>query len=213
MFFLLCLILTSFLCVSGALDTFIPLSSTSYSFSRGTPSLTTVDLYIDIGCSSTRDVWDILTSVVKKYKTQVSFLFHVFPLPYHQQSFILSKAATVVDHFKGTDATFTFMDTAFELQPQIYNDATANMTYNQVVSLVGEWAVNGTGLTPKQFQDGMDKSTPLGVSIEMSTRYMWKYSTLHNVFGTPLYYLNGVFVSDGLETEEDWTAALDNLLQ
>jgi hypothetical protein len=197
---------------SATTSSFIPLSANSWSFTRGTSSAVVVDLYIDLGCSDTASVWSQLKDVVKNFENDVQFQFHLFPLPYHQQSFILSKAAFVVDYYGGHDAAFTFMDTCFALQPQIFNDATADMTYNQVTDLVGTWAVNGTGVTNVQYREGMNRSTTVGGKLEMNTRYMWKYSALHEVFGTPLYYIGGVFVTDGLNTYDDWVNALTPLL-
>lgn len=194
-------------------STFIPLSANSYSFTRGTPSNVVVDLYIDLGCSSTMDAWPVLTDVVKAYKDKVSFLFHVFPLPYHQQAFLLSKAAWTVQHFAGDDAAFVFFDTVFAKQPQIYNDATADKTYNEVIALIGTWATDGTNVTDSQYAVGMNKSNPVGQSVEMGARYMWKYSTLHDVFGTPLYFVNGVFVTEGLDTYDEWAQTLDSLVK
>jgi len=64
-------------------------------------------------------------------------MYRVFPLPYHQQGFIVSKAAALVSYYTGdNNAVFTFMDTAFANQGNIYNSATADMTYNEVVAMV-----------------------------------------------------------------------------
>ena len=61
-------------------------------------------------------------------------------------------------------------------QPEIYNSATADMTYNQVIDLVGTWATSGliflcgisslylsicvilgTGITIAQYNEGMNR--------------------------------------------------------
>jgi hypothetical protein len=198
--------------VAATANSMIPLSSTSFSFPRGSLSTVVVDLYIDLACSETQSVWSQLKDVVKTFEHDVLFNFHLFPLPYHQQAFILSKAAHVVGYNVGLESVFTFFDTCFALQDKIYNDATADMTYNQVVNLVGTWAVNGTGLTWDQYAEGMNKQTTVGQNLEMQARYMWKYSALHDVFGTPLYYIGGVFVVEGLETYDDWVEALTPLV-
>ena len=73
------------------------------------------------------------------------FRFHVFPLPYHQQAFLLSKAAETVDFLGDSKSSvFTYMDIVFANQDQIYTSSTADMTYNQVVDLIMPWATNGT---------------------------------------------------------------------
>jgi hypothetical protein len=45
----------------------------------------------------------------------------------------------------------------------------------------------------------------------MNTRYMWKYVTIQGVFATPLFNIDGLKVG-GLDTFDDWKAALDPLV-
>lgn len=205
-------ILASFHTGVIAVETLIPLQKYGYAFSRGNlSSNVVVDLYIDLTCSSCLDSWPTLTELYDLYKEKVKFNYRVFPLPYHQQAFILAKAAQVVNYFGRQSAIFSFFDTAYALQPQIYNSATADMSYNQVIELVATWATTGTGVTKEQYYIGMNSSTPEGSTNEMAARYMWKYSCLHDIYATPLYAINGL-MSDGLDTIQDWTAAIDPLL-
>lgn len=194
----------------------IPLSITENSYQKGDKSSRIVVQYIiDLTCSSTMDSWDLLSQVVELYKDTIKFEYRIFPLPYHQQAFILAKAAQVVDFYmqkSDSKSVFTFMNTAIKNQPLIYNDATSDMTYNDVVQLVGKWAVNGTGLSSEQYYEGFDKSSNNGNTIEMNTRYMWKYTTIHGFWGTPQYSINGIMV-DGLETIEDWQKTLNSLIK
>jgi len=90
----------------------IPLSSNEYSYTRGNPSSSiVVEMYIDLACSATMDAWPTLNEVVDAYSNDVFFEYHVFPLPYHQQAFILSKAASTVNYFgDSASSVFTYMD-------------------------------------------------------------------------------------------------------
>lgn len=198
----------------------IPLSATANAYQRGNAaSNIVVEYVIDLTCSSCLDEWDTLNKVVDVYGSQVNFLYRVFPLPYHQQGFIVSKAAALVDYYSSdgsNDAVFTFMDTAFANQDQIYNSATADMTYNDVVKMVGTWAINGTGVSALQYAEGMNfvggaTNSDAATTIEMNTRYMFKYGGLHQSFATPLFSINGVSVMN-LDTFEQWAATLDPLL-
>lgn len=200
--------------VRGEASSFIPLSKQGHAFHRGNLSaLTTVEYFIDLTCSSCRDSWSTLSKVFETYKDRVHFEYRVFPLPYHQQGFIVSKAAQVVHAFaKNPEAVFTFFDTAYAEQPAIYNSATADKTYNQVVDLVSAWAVRDTGVTLDQYYTGMNSSTQIGSTCEMNTRYMWKYITIQGVFATPLFQIDGLKVG-GLDTFEDWQAVLDPLVR
>lgn len=199
--------------INGDASSMIPLSKDGHAYHRGnTASLTTVEYFIDLTCSSCLDSWSTLSEVYDKYKDTVHFMYRVFPLPYHQQGFILAKAAQVVNAF-GTDSesVFTFFDTAYANQPAIYNSATADMTYNEVVALVQGWATEGTGVTADQYTTGMNSSTTIGSTLEMNARYMWKYNTIQGIFATPLYQIDGLKVG-GLDTVADWQATLDPLV-
>lgn len=198
--------------VSAQIQTFIPLSKDGHAFHRGnTASLTTVEYFIDLTCSACRESWPLLTQVYQEYKDKVHFMYRVFPLPYHQQGFILAKAAQVVQANGNSDAVFKFFDTAYIKQPAIYNSATADMTYNEVIKLVGDWATADTGVTLDQYYTGMNSSTPIGQQCEMNARYMWKYITLQDVFATPMFQVDGLKVG-GLNTFADWQSVLDPLV-
>ncbi len=206
-------VLASVLCllsvnVKAEAETAIPLSKDGHAFHRGnTASLTTVEYFIDLTCSSCRDSWPLLTKVYNSYKDKVHFMYRVFPLPYHQQAFITAKAAQVVNSSgKDAESVFTYFDTCYLRQPEIYNSATADMTYNEVVKLVGGWATTNTGLTEDMYYTGMNSSTN-----EMNARYMWKYTTLQGVYATPFFAIDGLKAM-GLDTFEDWQAALDPLV-
>ena len=194
-------------------NSMIPLSKDGHAYHRGnTSALTTVEYFIDLTCSACLDSWPTLTQVYNAYKDKVHFEYRVFPLPYHQQGFIVAKAAQVVYMLgSNTDAVFTFFDTAYANQAEIYNSATADMTYNDVVKLVSSWATLDTGLTSDQYYTGMDSSTVIGNQCEMNTRYMWKYNCIQGVFATPLFNIDGLKVG-GLNTFADWQAALDPLV-
>jgi len=194
--------------VKAEVETAIPLSPDGYAYHRGNrASLTRVEYYIDLTCADCRASWPLLTKVYNAYKDKVHFLYRVFPLPYHQQAFITAKAAQVVNVYgTSSESVFNYFDTCYAKQPQIYNSATADMTYNQVVQLVGGWATVDTGVTETEYYAGMNNSTN-----EMNARYMWKYIALQGVYATPFFAIDGL-KTIGLDTFEDWQAALDPLV-
>lgn len=207
---LIIFILQQIIC-DDTVQSLIPLSSTSNAFQRGLKnSAITVELFIDLTCSSCLDSWDTITQVVLNYENKINFLYRIYPLPYHQQAFILSKVANLVN-FYTPQSIFTFIDTAYTNQYLIYNSVTADMTYNEVVNMVETWALNNTGLTSFQFNEGMNSSTTNGRTIEMNSRYMFKYCSLHHTFATPLFAINGLNVMN-LETYEQWESTLNSLL-
>jgi hypothetical protein len=192
-------------------QTGIPISRVDYSFSLGNlNSLVTVEFIIDLSCPATKDAWPVLSEVVTLYKDLVKFKIRILPLPYHQQAFILSKAASTVYYFEGDRAAIDFMNHAIEHQELFLNSATVDMSYNEVVKLAAGIATNGT-LTGEEYFEGMDSSTQAGSTIEAFTRYEWKYAVTHGYYGTPLYTINGLIVNDLSELDE-WKEVLDPLV-
>lgn len=210
---MLLVIFSLFNMASADTQSFIPLSRNGHAFHRGnTSALTTVEYFIDLTCSACRDSWPVLNEVYNTYKEKVHFEYRVFPLPYHQQGFIVAKAAQVVNVFgSDADSVFKFIDIAYDQQPAIYNAATADMTYNQVVDLVATWATDGTGATTENYYTGMNSSTTIGSQCEMNARYAWKYIAIQGVFATPMFQIDGLKVG-GLDTLDDWKSVLNPLV-
>ena len=186
----------------------IPLSPTDYAFSRGfAGSNVKVDMYIDLACSDTQAVWSTLNEVFDAYNDKVSFHVHVFPLPYHTWAFLASKSAHIVDSYGQDGEVWAFMDKCFADQSAMLNKLSYHKTYEMMTRMMSEWVQDSSSVSEEDFEKGMASQT-----IEMNTRYMFKYATLHNIYGTPLYMINGV-QDDSLETFEDWSSTLDALLQ
>jgi protein-disulfide isomerase len=189
----------------------IPLSKTSNSFTRGDlSSPITVDFWIDLACSDTMNNWPIYQEVYAQYESKVKFAYHLFPLPYHQFAFLLNKSANVVSlASKDADDVFRFFDASFEPENQakVYNSATGDVTYNMMLQTVGQMVTNATSLDLDKYLDEMANNE----DAEMNTRYGWKEAAMKSVIGSPITWINQVPV-DGLESIEDWNAALDSML-
>lgn len=121
--------------------------------------------------------------------------------------------ASLVSYYSASspEAVFKYFDTCYANQALIYNSATADSTYNQVINLVGSWVTTSTNVTIEEYYEGMNQSTDAGSTIEFNSRYQFKYSTLHNVWATPMYFINGLNVQ-GIDTYDDWVQTLDPLL-
>ena len=198
--------------LSQETQTGIPISRVDYSFPLGNMnSLVTVEFVIDLTCSATKDAWPILSEVVALYKDSVKFKIRILPLPYHQQAFILSKAASTVYYYEGDRPAIDFMNDAFDHQDMFLNSATENMSYNDVVKLVAGVATNGS-LSGEEYFEGMSPATDAGATIEAFTRYEWKYAVSHGFYATPLYTINGLIVNDLSELDE-WKEVLDPLVK
>jgi hypothetical protein len=149
--------------------------------------------------------------VYDAYQDTVQFNYRLFPLPYHQYAFLLAKSAFVVDAVGSQGDVFKFLDEVYqpENQAQIYNSATADLTYNQVLAVVAGFVANATDVKEADYLLAMDSSEGCG-ECEMNARYAFKAAALRSVYGTPMQHINGVSV-DGLDTIDDWKSVLGDL--
>ena len=167
---------------------------------------------IDLGCSDCLNSWPLLTEVYETYGDTVKFNYRLMPLPYHQYAFMLAKSAFVVDTYGESGDVFSFFDTVYtsENQGRIYNGATNDLSYNDVMNdIVAEFVTNATNIDADQYIQGMDAS--VCGACEMNARYSFKNAALRGVYGTPMQQVNGVLV-DGLDEMEDWKQVLDSLV-
>ena len=135
----------------------LPLSRHGYTYFAGDASSPiSVEMVIDLTCSETRDAWEVLSAVVSGYSDSVKFNIQILPLPYHQFSFLVSKAASTVLFFEGDKQAFKFMNEAILNQPAIYNSEP--MTNPTMMS----WRLYKVGLRTLQL-------LPLQNSLKVST--------------------------------------------
>jgi len=170
-------------------------------------------MVIDLTCSATRDAWDVLSAVVHEYGDSVRFSIQILPLPYHQFSFLVSKAASTVLYYEGSEQAYKFMNEAILNQPDIYNSATGDLSYNDVLAVVKGWATNSTSISGDRFSEAFDTSTDAGSTIESFTRYQFKMAAITSNYGTPMFSINGLKMGDGLGTFAQWQDTLSSLIK
>ncbi|GFN99614.1 eppin [Plakobranchus ocellatus] len=72
--------------------------------------------YLDVTCPDSEAVYPTLLQVAEFYaSSDVQLRMHLFPLPYHRNSYVISKAAHVLDQkFSNNNTAFQWVSAAFE---------------------------------------------------------------------------------------------------
>jgi hypothetical protein len=172
----------------------IPIRADGYAFKRGRPdSDIVVSIFFDLTCTDTAAVWDVLNEVTGLYENEVYFLYHLTALPFLQQAFICAKTAALVKYYtQNEESVFIYADNVFWNQARVLNGATADLSFNEVVSLVSEFALaNGTGLTEAQYAEGWNRSTSAGAEIEGIARNVCYISMCMHAAHFPSLRLHG----------------------
>lgn len=85
--------------------------------------------------------WPTLTQLVAELGDSISFVAHVFPLPYHHNAFYAAQAGLFISQTVGQEAWFNYTNTIFQNQNQLLDNATIGLSPANIWGLIGEYAV------------------------------------------------------------------------
>ena len=185
-----------FFAVFASQDVPIPSRPDGFSLGSNTPTLH-IEAFFDLLCPDSRDSWGVLQALLAtEYHITTNqtlrFTAHIFPLPYHINSFLVSQGARVIaDNLQQPADIWTYINYIFAIQTLFYNQATASLTQEQVqqklVGLVNKLLPNYAGV----FEKGLEYGTP----FDYEARISWKYGCSRGVTGAPVYLANGVRIN------------------
>ena len=120
----------------------IPQRPDGYALSPDAPATAPVVLeaFFDLLCPDSKSAWPTVKQVLSAYPTQLYFLLHTFPLPYHTWAFIANNGAHVIDHLTNHNLTAVraYTDLLFNIQDQYYNAATVSMSMADIFQKLAE---------------------------------------------------------------------------
>ncbi|CAH9120532.1 unnamed protein product [Cuscuta epithymum] len=169
-----------------------------------------IEAFLDPVCPDSRDSWGPLKRTLRQYGSRLSLLVHPFSLPYHDNSFVCSRALHVVNQLNRS-ATYPLLESFFKHQEQFYGKSTLNSSKASVVDHVIKFAAKTVG-------DSLYRQLKYGFNdtkTDQATRISFKYGCVKGVYGTPFFFVNGIPLSDGgspLEYKK-WKDIIDPLLR
>lgn len=166
------------------------------------------EAYFDHACIDSKTAWPIIQQVLKYYGNNIRFYMHIFPLPYHHNAFYLQQGGLFVQSKTNSSNWWNYLNLFFDKQADFYNDATQDMTPNQVIKKMAQYATS-LGVSQEDFIQGLT----YGNEYDGDSRIEWKYSAARGIYGTPIFYLNGVFVTDEIWNFSQWKSVIDPLLK
>ncbi|KAI3518015.1 hypothetical protein L1887_06337 [Cichorium endivia] len=168
-----------------------------------------IEAFYDPVCPDSRDSWAPLKQAVDHYgPTVVSLIVHTFPLPYHDNAFITSRALHIVNDLNSS-ATYTLLEAFFKYQEQFYNAKTNNVSRATALEQVITFASKTLGNSIQSaIRSGFNKT-----KTSTKTRVSFKYGCMRGVYGTPFFFVNGfsIPVSDDVIDYNAWRKIIDPL--
>ncbi|EAS05892.2 thioredoxin protein (macronuclear) [Tetrahymena thermophila SB210] len=195
-FIILALLAASAFCTQN-----VPIPNTYDGFVIGDPNApVTVEAFYDLLCPASEAANEQINllftnATFAQYLPKIKFIYHIFPLPYHDYAFSFAQLYRHVFDNHDAKTTFDFINWSFDIQEQYWNGPVTNYTRNAVFNklahqlhdFVPKISINETlaALTNRTY--------------DLEARYSWKYGVSREVAGTPYFFLNGVQL-DGAES-------------
>ncbi|KAI3918454.1 hypothetical protein MKX01_041774 [Papaver californicum] len=150
-----------------------------------------IEGFFDPVCPDSRDAWAPLKSALQHYGSRVSLIVHPFPLPYHDNAFVTSRALHIVNSLNPS-ATYHTLELFFKHQEQFYNKQTHKLSRATIADQIVKLVADATGnASVSALETGfIDRKT------DLMTRVSFKYGCSRGVFGTPFFFVNGFSLPD-----------------
>jgi hypothetical protein len=165
-------------------------------------SLLQFNVFLDPHCPDSYNFYVILLSVLnskiedKLVKDLVSFKIHIYPLPYHRNSYLAAIALRFI--LKNYPEKFnSFLEKQF----------TSLKKYNVDVKNLDEFSVRE--LIIQDLEEVVEKPDARirkvyeNSEYDQNARIAWKFGTTRGVYGTPNLFINSVLYNEDVSTTED----------
>lgn len=174
------------------------------------PDSVVIEAFFDPVCPDSRDSWKPLKEAIQHYGSSVALVVHTFPLPYHDNAFLASRALHIVDKLN-ISVTYHLLEAFFGQQEQFYGRATSNLTRAFVQEKITKFVVDTVGSSySSEISGGFSD-----VNSDQATRISFKYGGLRGVYGTPTFFVNGFPLPDAGSAldAEGWLRILHPLVK
>ncbi|WOG97747.1 hypothetical protein DCAR_0417088 [Daucus carota subsp. sativus] len=169
-----------------------------------------IEAFLDPVCIDSKDSWPPLKQAIHHYPSgSISLIVHTFPLPYHDNAFVTSRALHIVNSINSS-ATYDLLDLFFDDQERFYNSQTLNDSRASVVNQVIQVAAKAVGKSNlPAIQSGFRDS-----ETNYATRNSFEYGCSRGVSGAPFFFVNGFVLPDGglAITYKKWRSIIDPLV-
>ncbi|XP_009624100.1 uncharacterized protein [Nicotiana tomentosiformis] len=150
-----------------------------------------IEAFFDPVCPDSRDSWPPLKLALNHYGSRLSLVVHPFPLPYHDNAFISSRALHIINKLN-TSATYRLLESFFGQQEKFYGKTTFYLSKASVVDKIAKFTSNAIGNS----NYAAIKAGFTDPKTDQATRISFKYGCVKGVYGTPFFFVNGFPLPD-----------------
>mmetsp|Transcript_14341 Transcript_14341/g.21650 ORF Transcript_14341/g.21650 Transcript_14341/m.21650 type:complete len:239 (-) Transcript_14341:345-1061(-) len=184
----------------------IPSSKNAVGWQMGVPGASIeIEIFGDFSCDDTAKAYFTIIKPLSSEISNISIVFHAFPLPYHHNSFDAAQSARVIIEYlrderglSEKDAFIKCADALFANQTQFMSwqtpNPTENLTQSQVISTIFAPIAASADIPTDVFLSKIKNGWNVNQGGPFApTRDAWKYAAARSVSATPTFAANGVF--------------------
>ena len=181
--------------IVGTLSQF-PIPKTKEGYQVGNPtSAVTLDIFLDLHCPNSKDTFEMLMNAKdqelngKPVRELLDIKIHVFPLPYHHNSYLAAVAEKYLE-LHHPELVLDFYQLMFNSIPK-YTSESVNLDQLTIQNLLIDDVVTLLGST----KDEKVYSLFSDDEVNSKARTGFKYGSYHGVTATPNTLVNNVLVN------------------
>ncbi len=168
-----------------------------------------IDVFIDLQCPHSRQLWPNLMAVREHYKdARLSITAHIITLSNHRQAWEVSLGVFALAQNNALTA-FDFIGFLYSKQELFYNQPFLNKTHADLQDLVADFAVEFAGVDREEYRLKAQEH-----DVYIAARTPIRFAATRAVWATPTLFINNAddVPVDHRSTLSDWRAVLDSLL-
>ncbi|KAI6645786.1 hypothetical protein LOD99_13049 [Oopsacas minuta] len=186
----------------------IPSSPPGYLFMGARDSQLVLEVFYDNLCYGSAMNWPVFSQAISKFSNRsLGVIIHIFPLPYHRNSFLAAWAGETI--LKASPSKFpVFMSYIFQYYKEFISQS-VNLTELEVMDKYAAYAEKYVEIDYDIIMEGYQN-----LYNNLNARYAWKYACSRGVSGTPTFFANGVVVPNASEfSYYNWSNFIQKFIQ
>ena len=167
-----------------------------------------LEVFYDNLCYGSAMNWPVFSQVVAQFSNvSLGVVIHIFPLPYHRNSFLAAWAGETILY--SCPSKFpVYMSYLFQYYDDFISQA-VNLTEMEVMNKYAIYAEKLVEIDYDVIMNGFQDPY-----FNLDARYAWKYACSRGVSGTPTFLANGVVVPNASGfSYYTWTSFIKKFLQ
>lgn len=113
----------------------------------------TLSFFIDNTCPSSKAAYPTMIALVEYFGAEnLKLVTHLFPLPYHDKSFIIAKSVQVIDALNNDTDTYSYIEYIFDNLSRLKTSVASKLNDEEILDILAPIANAASGISHSKFK-------------------------------------------------------------